>query len=201
MTWSCDVLFHLRLIKRLSKQSWGWWFETPSRPLWRHRNGQEDCQWGMGHGISLSLALSLHIYIYIYIYIVCRVNGGGGGGSGGRGVGVGGGLNWELGTPHTPLWAQVTGGYFPRFSYATDNPYLQRQLNVLITIETVKHIRVRRNYIMTIWRLHIIIEMKLKNIILVIIETNQRHPWQSPLKPEIGLKTFQWNAVFTSMQQ
>ena len=20
------------------KQSWGWWFETPSRPLWRHRN-------------------------------------------------------------------------------------------------------------------------------------------------------------------
>ena len=23
---------------RLSKQSWGWWFETPSRPLWRHSN-------------------------------------------------------------------------------------------------------------------------------------------------------------------
>ena len=23
---------------RSSKQSWGWWFETPSRPLWRHRN-------------------------------------------------------------------------------------------------------------------------------------------------------------------
>ena len=23
-------------MKRLSKQSWGWWFETPSRPLWRH---------------------------------------------------------------------------------------------------------------------------------------------------------------------
>ena len=22
----------------LSKQSWGWWFETPSRSLWRHRN-------------------------------------------------------------------------------------------------------------------------------------------------------------------
>ena len=26
------------LYKRLSKQSWGWWFETPSRPLWRHCN-------------------------------------------------------------------------------------------------------------------------------------------------------------------
>ena len=25
-------------INGLSKQPWGWWFETPSRPLWRHRN-------------------------------------------------------------------------------------------------------------------------------------------------------------------
>ena len=25
---------------RLSKQWWGWWFETPSRPLWRHCNGK-----------------------------------------------------------------------------------------------------------------------------------------------------------------
>ena len=29
--------FDLSPNKRLSKQSWGWWFETPSRPLWRHR--------------------------------------------------------------------------------------------------------------------------------------------------------------------
>ena len=28
----------LCLSKRLSKQSWGWWFETPSHPLWRHCN-------------------------------------------------------------------------------------------------------------------------------------------------------------------
>ena len=28
----------LRLNKRLGKQWWGWWFETPSRPLWRHCN-------------------------------------------------------------------------------------------------------------------------------------------------------------------
>ena len=27
---------HTRLNKRLSKQRWGWWFETPLRPLWRH---------------------------------------------------------------------------------------------------------------------------------------------------------------------
>ena len=36
---SFDVFFHLRLNIRLSKQSWGWWFETPPRPLWRHCNG------------------------------------------------------------------------------------------------------------------------------------------------------------------
>ena len=29
-----EALFDLRPNKRLSKQSWGWWFETPSRPLW-----------------------------------------------------------------------------------------------------------------------------------------------------------------------
>ena len=38
VTRSFDVFFDLRLNKRLSKQSWGWWFETPSRPLWRHCN-------------------------------------------------------------------------------------------------------------------------------------------------------------------
>ena len=30
--------FDLRLNKRLSKQSRGWWFETPSCPLWRRCN-------------------------------------------------------------------------------------------------------------------------------------------------------------------
>ena len=30
--------FDLRLNKHLSEQSWGWWFETPSDPLWRHCN-------------------------------------------------------------------------------------------------------------------------------------------------------------------
>ena len=33
-----EVFFDLRLNKRLSKQSRGWWFETTSRPLWRHYN-------------------------------------------------------------------------------------------------------------------------------------------------------------------
>ena len=38
VTRSFGVFFDLRLNKRLSKQSWGWWFETPSCPLWRHRD-------------------------------------------------------------------------------------------------------------------------------------------------------------------
>ena len=38
ITRSFDVLFDLRLNKRLSKQSWGWWFQTISFPLWRHHN-------------------------------------------------------------------------------------------------------------------------------------------------------------------
>ena len=33
-----DVFFDMRPNKRLRKQSWGWWFETPSRPLKRHCN-------------------------------------------------------------------------------------------------------------------------------------------------------------------
>ena len=40
-TRSFDVFFDLRLNIRLSKQWWGWWFETPSRPLWRHCNASE----------------------------------------------------------------------------------------------------------------------------------------------------------------
>ena len=38
VTRSVDVFFDLCLNKRLSKQSWGWWFETPSRSLWCHCN-------------------------------------------------------------------------------------------------------------------------------------------------------------------
>ena len=38
VTRSFDVFFDLRLNKRLNKQPWGWWFETPSRSLWRHCN-------------------------------------------------------------------------------------------------------------------------------------------------------------------
>ena len=38
VTPSFDVFFDLHLNKRLSKQSWGWWFETLLWPLWLHCN-------------------------------------------------------------------------------------------------------------------------------------------------------------------
>ena len=38
VTRSFDVFFDLCPIKRLSKHSRGWWFETPSRPSWRNCN-------------------------------------------------------------------------------------------------------------------------------------------------------------------
>ena len=44
LTRSFDGIFDLRLHKRLSKQSWGRWFETSSRPLWRHFNDESRAQ-------------------------------------------------------------------------------------------------------------------------------------------------------------
>ena len=38
VTRSFDVFFDLCLNKRLSRQLWGWWFETTSCSLWRHCN-------------------------------------------------------------------------------------------------------------------------------------------------------------------
>ena len=42
VTRSFDVFYDLRLNKRLSKQSWRWWLETPSCSLWRHCNGNKS---------------------------------------------------------------------------------------------------------------------------------------------------------------
>ena len=52
-----DVFFYLFLNKRLSKQSWGWWSETPSRSLWRHCNGQFSDR----HLHAGSMQANLHI--------------------------------------------------------------------------------------------------------------------------------------------
>ena len=45
VTRSFDVIFDLRLNKRLNKQSWGWCFETLSHTLWRlhHDSSRFQC--------------------------------------------------------------------------------------------------------------------------------------------------------------
>ena len=55
VTRSFDVFFGLRLnYKQLSKQSWAWWFETPSHPFWRHCNKKAS------NAESISMAWRLH---------------------------------------------------------------------------------------------------------------------------------------------
>ena len=46
VTRSFDVFLDLRLKKRLSNQSWGWWFETPSCSLqWCHNEIKSNIPW------------------------------------------------------------------------------------------------------------------------------------------------------------
>ena len=44
VTRSFDVFLDLRQNKRLSKQSWCCWFETPASSLWRHGNDRHQAQ-------------------------------------------------------------------------------------------------------------------------------------------------------------
>ena len=73
MTRSFHVFFHLRLNKRLSKQSWGWLFETPPGSLWRHCNGK-----GLQIYVPLRkfqrMNLSYTVVNPLRAPIVCRIN-------------------------------------------------------------------------------------------------------------------------------
>ena len=63
-----DVFFDLRLNKRLSKQSWGWWFEMPSRPLWRHCNVKKNATnfWCISSTKLHSVRVYMHAIFHIY---------------------------------------------------------------------------------------------------------------------------------------
>ena len=61
VTRSYHVFFDLRLNKRLSKQSCGWWLETPSHPLLRHFNDNRMLQ-------TLSI-------VYLWMSSSCRQSG------------------------------------------------------------------------------------------------------------------------------
>ena len=65
VTRSFGVFSDLSLNKRLSNQSWGWWFETQSRPLWRHCN---DADGMLITWIPLTFVITLN-FPTIYISI------------------------------------------------------------------------------------------------------------------------------------
>ena len=67
VTRNFDVFFDLRLTKRLSKQSQGWWFETLSRLLWRHCNvyaAPELCHHCACWWIPMSSKRPLMLYVF-----------------------------------------------------------------------------------------------------------------------------------------
>ena len=55
VTRSFDVFFDLRLNKQLSKQPWGWWFETPLWSLWRQCNVYNSGSGTLELGIEIPL--------------------------------------------------------------------------------------------------------------------------------------------------
>ena len=67
-TRSIDVFFDLCLNKRLSKQWWGWWFETSSRPLWCHCNGV--VMLCLEKNAAISLVVSIEFLINLNNWIV-----------------------------------------------------------------------------------------------------------------------------------
>ena len=62
------VFFYLRLNKWLSKQSWGWWFETPSRPLWCHCNNFAILQLLATMIVKSLPRTPVHILLSIHVY-------------------------------------------------------------------------------------------------------------------------------------
>ena len=60
-----DGFSDLRLNKRLSKQSWGWWFETPSWSLWRQYNDDKPAD---RYFLKLSCLSQVVFYLW-YAYI------------------------------------------------------------------------------------------------------------------------------------
>ena len=69
-TRSFDVFLDLRLNKRLSKQSWGWWFETQSRPLWRQCNASLTPWHFLWLWATPSFEPSLVLHILLHCLIV-----------------------------------------------------------------------------------------------------------------------------------
>ena len=74
VTRSFDVFFDLRLNKRLSKQSRGWWFETLSHPSWRHCNVEHEycAGWNSKRDKKLFNFREMHYVKFVYYYTLAN---------------------------------------------------------------------------------------------------------------------------------
>ena len=73
--WRGALMFSLICVlnKRLSKQSWGWWFKTPSPSLWRHcnessdfRNKNKTVMKQQGRILTIYHVGKMQIHIYVF---------------------------------------------------------------------------------------------------------------------------------------
>ena len=83
MTRRFDVFFDMCLNKRFNKQSWGWWFETLSRPfsvMCTLEHAKNNCPWGnllsqyRVHVSQLQFAKSLSTWIRLQNHNESRKN-------------------------------------------------------------------------------------------------------------------------------
>ena len=75
VTRSFDVFFVLHLNKRLTKQSSGRWFETPSSPLWRHCNVFLSIMLSSWHGNVFRITGSLRAEFTGHRWLPSRIKG------------------------------------------------------------------------------------------------------------------------------
>ena len=76
--WGGSLMFSLicALNKRLSKQSWGWWFEMPSHSLWRHCNDDngwqafQNCKWPVWYVIWMFCQQTLTLLL---VFVIIKV--------------------------------------------------------------------------------------------------------------------------------
>ena len=69
------VFFDLRLNEWLRKQSWGWWCETQSRPLWRHSNGRQSLPVRLLYSIpGVNNTLCWHMFTFINVLDIRRTS-------------------------------------------------------------------------------------------------------------------------------
>ena len=72
--------YDLRVNKRLSKQSWGWWFETTSSSLWRHCNVRDQfphfwCVQCISWAIWIEMCFPVRPRVRLYITVdYCHLN-------------------------------------------------------------------------------------------------------------------------------